>query len=241
MTLRRACTPTERCVRGTTGRRVAARPADGKPQILNYPATAVNCGKKTKLARSNPLAGCNPLHSRRDSACPFIVTVHGCDDPTRVDATSGESFGNWQLAGVPNPINRRDSSRNDKLVHKTPTRIGSPAVNSCNSCRRLASSCGRESVNDLRPPLFFVSALPPSPPVLPVPSDLGELSSDRTVRRGRCTRYRHAQFCGLDGGVSATIFLREPIEKPLHLPLNATHIGIHAILLLLGIGPPSAA
>ena len=38
------------------------------------------------------------------------------------------------------------SSRSDKFVHNTPTRIGSPAVNSSSSCRRLASSWGQVAV-----------------------------------------------------------------------------------------------
>ena len=35
-----------------------------------------------------------------------------------------------RLAGVPIAISRRDNSRNDRLVQSTPSRMGSPAVNS---------------------------------------------------------------------------------------------------------------
>ena len=38
-----------------------------------------------------------------------------------------------RLAGVPSANSRRDSSPSDRLVHSTPARIGSPAVNSWNS------------------------------------------------------------------------------------------------------------
>jgi len=61
----------------------------------------------------------------------------------------------------------------------------SPAVNSCKTCRRFASSCGRLSVSGLRPPLFFRTRPAADPPAPPTPAAPLESSWDRTARRGR--------------------------------------------------------
>src|SRR4029434_3374219 len=60
-----------------------------------------------------------------------------------------------RLAGVPSANSRRDNSRSDKFVHSTPSRIGSPAVNSCNRVRRFASRVGCPATRGGRPPPFF--------------------------------------------------------------------------------------
>jgi hypothetical protein len=98
-----------------------------------------------------------------------------------------------RLAGVPISISRRDSSRSDRFVQSTPSRIGSPAVNSASNCRKLSSSEGRVAVSGGRPPLFFGPVRQPDPRLHPSPSCLAGSFSDRTTRAGRCNRRRHAR------------------------------------------------
>src|SRR5215475_7285440 len=97
-----------------------------------------------------------------------------------------------RLAGVPSANNRRDNSRSDRLVHSTPSRIGSPAVNSSNSWRRFASRGGCATARCRRPPLFFGCAQLPHPLPPLDHGDPGEWFSDRTPKPVRCTRLRHA-------------------------------------------------
>src|SRR6266851_764594 len=97
-----------------------------------------------------------------------------------------------RLAGVPSANSRRDNSRNDRFVHSTPARIGSPAVNSCNSWRRWASRDGCATARGGRPPLFVGGARQPHPLHLLGRGGLDEWFSDRTPKPARCTRPRHA-------------------------------------------------
>src|SRR5215475_2302407 len=97
-----------------------------------------------------------------------------------------------RLAGVPSANSRRDHSRNDKFVHSTPSRIGSPAVNSCNKWRRFASRVGCATARGGRPPPFCGCAPPPHPLPLPDRGDPDEWFADRTPRPARYTRPRHA-------------------------------------------------
>lgn len=60
-----------------------------------------------------------------------------------------------RLAGVPVSFSRRLISQRDRLVHKTPSRIGSPAVNSARIARKLSSSWVFWSIAVFRPPPFF--------------------------------------------------------------------------------------
>ena len=64
-----------------------------------------------------------------------------------------------RLAGVPISRNRRLISQRDRLVHNTPSRIGSPAVNSASSARKLTNSWGCCSIAGFRPPPFFSDPL----------------------------------------------------------------------------------
>src|SRR5712691_3241799 len=97
-----------------------------------------------------------------------------------------------RLAGVPSANRRRDNSRSDRFVHSTPSRIGSPAVNSCNRRRRFASRVGCATICGGRPPPFFGCAQPPHPLPPPARGGLDGWFSDRTPRPARCTRPRHA-------------------------------------------------
>src|SRR5215813_2590943 len=97
-----------------------------------------------------------------------------------------------RLAGVPIATRRRDNSRNDRLVHSTPSRIGSPAVNSCNKWRRFSSKAGWATARGGRPPLFFGCAPPPHPLPPPTRGGLDEWFSDRTPTPVRYTPRRHA-------------------------------------------------
>src|SRR5215813_3662135 len=97
-----------------------------------------------------------------------------------------------RLAGVPSANSRRDNSRNDRLVHNTPSRIGSPAVYSCNRCRRFASRVGWATARGGRPPPFCGYDPPPRPLPPPGRGGLDEWFADRTPRYAQYTRPRHA-------------------------------------------------
>ena len=140
---------------------------------LGTPAAAARCSRTGRCDR-----GGGPSSS---SCAP-------CGVRASASAAAGESSGGWPAC--PAPTSRRDSSRSDRFVHSTPSRIGSPAVNSCSSCRRLASRDGQVAVSGRRPPPF-------SDPVggrvlgrLPGPRGPVESSSDRSPAGGRCTRRR---------------------------------------------------
>jgi hypothetical protein len=101
-----------------------------------------------------------------------------------------------RLAGGASANSRRDHSRNDRLSHSTPARIGSPALHSCNRWRRFGSLPGSAvrllamSVHPffrMRPAAASSSALPP-----PDRGSLDEWFSDRTPRPAPCPRPRHA-------------------------------------------------
>src|SRR6266852_1632993 len=96
-----------------------------------------------------------------------------------------------RLAGVPIATNRRNNSRSDKFVHNTPARMGSPAVNSPSSCRKLASRDGQMVVRARRPPLFFGSDPLPDLRVGPTPSSPAGWFLDRRLKAARCTRRPH--------------------------------------------------
>jgi hypothetical protein len=64
-----------------------------------------------------------------------------------------------RLAGVPIAFRRRRISRRDRFVHNTPSRIGSPAVNSARSAWKLSSSRGHCAKALVRPPPFFRTRL----------------------------------------------------------------------------------
>src|SRR5215471_13783565 len=95
------------------------------------------------------------------------------------------------MAGVPNANSRLDNSRSDKFVHSTPSRIGSPAVNSCNKARRFASRAGCATTHGGRPPLLCGCAQPPHPLSPRDRVDLDEWFWGRTPRPARCIRPRH--------------------------------------------------
>lgn len=64
-----------------------------------------------------------------------------------------------RLAEVPISAKWRLISRRDRLVHNTPSRIGSPAVNSACSLRKFSSNNGFCSLAHLRPAPFFLTRL----------------------------------------------------------------------------------
>src|ERR1700689_4218866 len=72
-------------------------------------------------------------------------------------------------AGVPNLSSRREICPRDKFVHFTSARIGSPAVWSSRTFKKLASRPADISTSFLRPPPFFGQDWCPDRRFLPVP------------------------------------------------------------------------
>src|SRR5712691_7428428 len=136
-----------------------------------------------------------------------------------------------RLAGVPSANSRRDSSRSDRLVHSTPARIGSPAVNSCNSYGGSLPGSAAQ--------LFAAGALPlfsdaPSRRILCL-LQLAEALTDgfRIARQDPRDVLDPAmpQLGRLDGCISTAILFRQPPEEPPHLPCDLCYIHFHAVLL----------
>src|SRR5262249_29564525 len=149
-----------------------------------------------------------------------------------------------RLAGVPSANSRLDNSRSDKFVHSTPSRLGSPAVNSCNKARRFASRAGCAPTHGGRPPLLCGCTQPPHPLSPRDRVDLDEWFWGRTPRPARCIRPRHGpawrpQRPRTDGDPfptttqrSAASFLRSLLNTPpCSTPCAITYCGARILQL----------
>ena len=101
-----------------------------------------------------------------------------------------------RLAGVPSLMRRRDNSRSDRCVQRTPARIGSPAVHACNRWRRVASGLAARR-RAAGAPLFCGCAPRPHPRPPPARGDLAGEFWDRRPKPGPYPRSHHAPVARL--------------------------------------------
>src|SRR4029453_7990835 len=151
----------------------------------------------------------------RSGWCPIVFFLRAVRRPTLSFLSNRRIV--RRLAGGPNANRRLDTSRTDKVVHSTPSRIGSPAVNSCNKAPRFASRVGCATTRGGRPP-FFSDA--PSRPIL------CRLEIAQTLTNGFGIARQHprdvldptvAQLGGLDGRIPTSVLFRYPPQEALHL------------------------
>ena len=136
-----------------------------------------------------------------------------------------------RLAGAPSSASRRLISLRDRLVHNTPSRIGSPAVNSVRICRKRSSSCGCRSIAAFRPPPFFSD---PAQSGIVRLFELHQTPSDRfrinSEQFGDVLSAAMAQLVHFDPRIAPPILLRQRRKQPLHLQLYRFFVTVQVAL-----------